>query len=93
MGHETYHKVRYDIVTAPLAEEGHANDHGKSVSGSTSVDQLLVVPPWVFIMGSLSLFDDLSILKFHKRRVLIAITVVFCEDGKGLLGAVLVNQP
>lgn len=44
-------------------------------------------------MGSLSLFDDLSILKFHKRRVLIAVTVVFCEDGKSLLGAVLVNQP
>jgi len=43
------HKVADDIVSAPLAEEGHGDNHGETVARSASVAQLTKVPPWVVV--------------------------------------------
>lgn len=88
-----YHEVRDDIVTGPLSEESHADNHGYSVSRSFRVIKLTEIPPRVFIAVLLPLFNDLAILKLDDRRIDIAVSVIFGKYLDRLFGAIVCDKP
>lgn len=88
-----YHEVADDVITAPLAEEGDAEDHGEPISPSLRVVELPEVPPRVVVDSDAPLLENFAILKLNKRRIGIAFTVILGEDGKSLFRPILVHKP
>ena len=87
------HEVADDVVSRPLSEEGHHDDHVRPVAGRLGVEQLAVVPPGVLVSVHVALLDDLAILQLHKRVVGIAVAVVLGHDPQSFFGAVLGDEP
>lgn len=87
------HKVRDDVVAAPLSEECHSNDHSKSIARRPSIDQLAHLPPWVRITGSGEVIANFLELELDNGRVGISVSMVLRHYGYGFFAAVLGDEP
>ena len=89
----SYQEIRDNIVTRPLSEESHADDHCDSVSCSFCVVKLTEVPPWVFVSVQFHLLNDFAVLELNNGRVDVAFSVVFGEDVESFFSAAMGNEP
>lgn len=89
----THHEVRDDVVSTPLADEGHTDDHGQAVSSLSCIPQLSKVPPCAVVPDQTRLLDDLLNFELDDWRVHVTVSMVFSKNSGGFFESIVSDEP